>query len=105
MYIPGRPQVESFLYNRSRVSNMLHASSFYMALLSIFFPLWNIAQLSVKELPFFVENTFCHWPENSKRFATPGWQCTTHIIIEKSAVITAYFDFVHKSMQYSSYSV
>lgn len=50
MYIPGRPQVDSFLYNRSRVSNMLPASSFYMALPSIFFPLQNVTQLSVKDL-------------------------------------------------------
>jgi len=52
MYIPGRPQVDSFLYNRSRVSNMLPASSFYMALPSIFFPLQNVPQLSVKDLFF-----------------------------------------------------
>jgi len=58
MYIPGRSQGESFLYNTSGVSNMLAASSFYMALPSIFSPLQNVAQLSVKQLLFFYLKPF-----------------------------------------------
>jgi hypothetical protein len=29
----------------------------------------------------------------TQRFATPGWQCATHLIRENSAVTTTYFDF------------